>query len=264
MTRRLFPMLTIVALTVSVLACNLGSGTSPAAPTAAPATVAPTNSISPTVASTAEGGECTNEYYPVVQGATWDYSMAGDVPGQFTRSITKVESDAFTEQDVFSAGITRTTAWKCSDGLIALQPEAGAGASLSSKNIAADFHATDVSGVTVPDQLLPGATWNQSLTLEGTESINGQDVKAKNVVQMDCTAADVESVTVPAGTFEAIRGDCKTDQKVTVTIGSMEVPSDVPSVSTVWYAKGVGMVKMEETVTNGPKSTIELTSYKIP
>ncbi len=264
--RRLYPTLSALAIAVSILACSLGSpsapGTSPTSPAGPAATTAPTTSAG----SDSTPDACKNAYYPVVQGAAWDYSMTGAVASQFRRTITVVKSDGFTEQSTFTSGTTLSSEWKCDDGALTdLQPDAAGSASVeTTSGLTANFHTTDFSGTTVPDNIGPGATWNEALTLEGTENISGQDVKAKNVITMDCTGASTESVTVPAGKFDALRADCKVDQKVTITMNGAEIPTDVASTATMWYASGVGMVKTEEVISGSAPVTIELTSYKIP
>ncbi len=257
--RRVTTGIALVVILPSILACSLGTPPSSNAPTA-PATTA----TSPTNASTsAASSACDLQYYPVVKDASWSYTMSGEVSGQFTRSITEVKPDGFTDQDVFSAGITRAGQWDCDDGLIALQPQAGISAMVQSKNLSGNFHTTDSSGVTIPDNLGPGATWNQDITIEGTESINGQNVPAKAHVIMQCNASSVEPITVPAGKFDALRAECKYDMKVTITLNSLTVPTEITSTQVAWYAAGVGMVKAEETIAGG-LTTIELASYHIP
>ena len=192
--------------------------------------------------------------------------MTGAVTSQYTRSITDVRSDGFSEQTVFASGPTTTSEWQCDDGaLVDLQPSAAASATFqSSSGMSMNFKTIETSGVTVPDNLGPGATWNQELTLEGTTTISGQDAKARNVMKMDCTGSNSESVTVPAGTFNAVRADCKIDSKITVTMSGVEVPTDVSTTSTMWYAPDVGLVKIAEVISGSDSVTIELTSYKIP
>ncbi len=254
--------ITGIALAVilpGILACGLGAPPSGNAPTASAATA-----TSPTNASTAAASSnCNLQYYPVVNGASWSYTMSGEVSGQFTRSITEVKPDGFTDQDVFSAGVTRTGQWDCDDGLIALQPQAGISAMVQAKNLSGNLHTTGNSGVTIPDNLGPGATWNQDISVEGTQSINGQDVPTKAHVIMQCSAGSAEPITVAAGKFDALRVECKYDMNVTVTVSGVTLPVEITSTQVAWYAAGVGMVKAEETIASG-LTTIELASYHIP
>jgi hypothetical protein len=259
MFRRLFPILAIVALVLAALACNLSGGSTPATaepsslPSDAPSGPAPTS------------GACANPLYPVVVGVSWTYSMSGTEVGNFTRSIIAVDADGFTDQDVFTSGVTRTGDWTCENGaLIALQPNGGPSGVVQTSTTTAEFQTTAMSGVTLPATVEAGTSWTQNFTLEGTESINGQSIAAKNVTAYACTAGGTESVAVPAGTFNAVRVDCQTDITITITLNDVEVPTNVSTTSTTWYASGIGMVKSDNVITGAENNTIELTAYTIP
>lgn len=69
----------------------------------------------------------------------------------------------------------------------------------------------------------PGDTWTQSTTLEGIETINGVEIPAKNQFSNTCTAIGKESVTVEAGTFDAMHLDCKVDMTITITMNGQDL-----------------------------------------
>jgi len=71
-------------------------------------------------------------------------------------------------------------------------------------------------------------------------------------------------VTVPAGTFDAVRMDCKTDIAITITMNGVDVPTNVSMTSKMWYAPGIGMVKSDNVLSGDMTNTIELTAYTIP
>jgi hypothetical protein len=68
---------------------------------------------------------------------------------------------------------------------------------------------------------------------------------------------------VPAGALEGPRGR-QINGTITVSIAGLEVPTELASVATIWYARDVGMVKTENEISGIGHSTIELTSYTIP
>jgi len=260
MSHRQIPILASVVLLFAALACNL-SGTPTAEP---PVTSVPsaTPAASPVPSLS---GACANSLYPVVAGASWTYTTTIGVIGDYTRTIMTVNADGFTDQDVFSNGVTRTGEWGCDSGsLIAHQPDGGSTGAVQTSNVTAEFQTTALSGVTLPASVNVGDTWTQNFTLEGNESINGRTVPAKNETAYSCTAGGAESVTVPAGTFDAIRVDCNTDITITVTVAGAEVPAHVNATSTMWYAAGVGMVKSDNVVSGSASNTVELTAYNIP
>lgn len=260
--RKLSIVIAVSILILSTLACNIGKQAPPAE--TKPQGENPTKSAPPEQASNSSSGECTNPYYPVVTGATWNYNLTGTYPDTFVRSIVSVDAGSFTDQDVFGRGVTRQGQWNCDNGaLIALDPTSGNSASVSSDKVSVDFSTTSASGVTLPAALNPGDTWTQAVTLEGTETINGAQIPAKNEFLNSCTVAGSESVTVAAGTFDAIRVDCQTSMKITITMNDNPVETPVDITATSWYAENVGMVK-EVTTGDSVNSTIELTSFSIP
>ena len=265
------------AVAVSISACNIGV-TAPPTPAEdiTPSTTQiittdtpPATETSPTEAATATSApaasSCDNPYMPVVQGATWDYKLTGPIPDTYTHTILSVEDDGFTEQDTFGTGVTRQGKWQCDDGnLIALNPSGGNSANVSTEGVSVDFETKEVSGVTLPASIKPGDTWSQSLTLEGTQTIGSTSFAASNQLTNDCTAKGIESVTVQAGTFDAMRVECQTDMNITIALdpnNPMSTPLSLAN--TYWYAENVGMVK---NTTSGADldSTIELVSYNIP
>lgn len=202
---------------------------------------------------------CDNVYMPVVSGATWNYSLAGQVSDTYTHSVLSVSESSFVEQDVFGSGVSRTGEWSCDAGnLTALDPTGG-GASVSTEGQSSVFTATSNTGITFPADPKPGDSWTQSVTLEGSQTINGFNVPATNQVTVSCTVIGFEPVTVPAGTFEALRVDCVNDMVISVVADG----NPFSTTSTSWYAANVGMVK-SVTVGNGLDSTIELLSYSLP
>ena len=260
-------VISIATLVLAMLACNLGS----AAPTDAPSddpnskitgsTQVPVNEA--TVPPAAPNA-CNNPYMPIILGGTWSYSIDGPVPDTYVHTILAVEADSFTEQDIFESGVTRQGKWKCENGnLIALNPSGGGSASVNADGNAVDFQTTALEGVTLPASLNPGDSWSQSLTLEGTQTINGESFPVSNQVTQACNAVGVESVTVPAGTFDAMRVDCKIDMNITMDISGSPFTTPIALNNTNWYALKVGLVKTVSTG-SGLDSTIELTSYLIP
>ena len=251
-------------LILSTLACNVGSQapTEETQPQGGNSTeTAPQEDQS---SSNISRGACDNPYLPIVQGATWNYSMTGDVADTYIHSVISVEASSFSEQDVFGTGVTRQGYWNCDDGaLIMLDPSADTSGTVSTEKATADFKTTSSSGVTLPATIKPGDTWEQAITLEGTEDIGGNQIPAKNEFTNSCKAVGVESVTVPAGTFDAMRVDCQTNMNITITMANTPVTTALKFTTTSWYAENVGAVKTAKTG-DGENSVIELTSYNIP
>lgn len=259
------PLIASSILMLAILACSFGSvpsGTQVPEPATAESEAQVT--ATPNAPLAESTGACTNPYLPIVVGATWEYKLTGAVADTFTRSILSTEAGGFTDQDVFATGVTRQGKWTCENGaLTALDPANGNSASVNSENVTVDFQTTAASGVTLPASPAPGDTWTQTTTLEGTETINGQQIPAKNEFSNPCTAIGMESVTVAAGTFNALRVDCVTNMNITITMSNTPIQNAITFNATSWYAEGVGLVKITATG-SGFDSVTELTAYHIP
>jgi len=243
-----------IAVLLVTLGCNLPADAAPGASTA------PASEAAPPIQDA-----CSNPLYPVMIGAAWTYSMTGLSTGTFTHSITDVRADGFTDQDVFSAGVTRTGEWKCEGGaLTALSPASGASAVVATEQFSTEFQTTDITGVTLPASVNAGDTWTQGFTVAGTQSISGQELDAKGDVSYTCAAGPTETVTVPAAAFDALRVDCDIDLKITVGVAGFGVPTNLASTTTMWYAPGVGLIKVESEISGFGRSTFELMSYSFP
>jgi hypothetical protein len=259
------PLIATCILALAMIACNLGN-TSNA--TQAPATNTSESTVlateAPTMTPDHTTGACDNPYLPVIVGATWKYKLTGPFPDTYTHTVLSVGDNSFSEQDVFSKGITRQGNWNCDHGnLTALNPPSGSSGTVASKNIQVDLHTKSVSGVSLPATINAGDTWTQALDLEGTETINGTASLASNNLTYDCKASGVESVTVAAGTFDAMRVDCTTVAHVVVQMSNNPVDTTLNLTTTSWYVNDVGVVK-SLTSGLGIESTVELISYTIP
>jgi hypothetical protein len=209
-------------------------------------------------------GACFNDYMPIREGATWNYNLTGTVTDTFVRRIIKVDENNFTEQDTFASGVVREMRWRCRNGnLIALNPPSGNFASISEEGVWVTFETNDLEGVTIPNSMQAGAAWQQTMTIAGTQKIYGIDYKARNKINNNCTAVGNEAVTVPAGTFEAVRVDCNIIVDVSLSIEDKPNQTTLTFTNINWFVRNVGLVK-SSSAGEGINATVELTSYAIP
>ena len=216
--------------------------------------------------SSVASGNCNNEYYPVKSGAAWNYTLNSSLSGtdSFTRSILDVSNGSFTDQDAWEIGTTRTGFWSCENGnLTALSLGGLATVSTSEQTFVAT--SQESSGVTYPSVIELGTNWSQNLTISGDmELAEGMSGSATADATQYCTAVGEQSVTVPAGTFNAMKLNCSSTISITVNVEDIAIdPMTIESLSEVYLVRGVGMVKMVDD-NEMAKSTIELTSYAIP
>lgn len=256
-------IIALILLVISSFACNIGATPPNSSPTTESSQQ---NEIPPPVAEIPAQNACDNPYSPVIVGATWTYDLKGPVPDTYVHSIISTDGNTFVEQSVFGTGVTRQGQWNCENGnLIALNPTDGGSSNVSTENgVSVDFQTTELKGITLPATINAGDTWSQEIFLQGTQTIQGNTYPASNRLVSSCIAIGFESVTVPAGTFDAMKTECVTTMNL-----SLELQQGNPTQATIelkannWYVSGVGMVKTTNTG-SGLDSVIELLSYSIP
>jgi hypothetical protein len=229
-------------------------------PASTPASGSPPASGSGAVSSA--GGACTNPWEPVKAGASWNYNITGITTATDIRSILTVAADGFTDQNVFSNGITIPGTWKCSNGALTdMYPFSTVPAGSSS---ASALHTDSVDGTGLPANTKPGNTFLITYHMSGSVTENGTAHPLNEVVSEDCNADNMLSVTVQAGTYDALHLTCRISLTITATVnGAAGQPIVSNSTIQRWFAKGVGLVKSVDTSSAGVRTT-ELTSYNIP
>jgi hypothetical protein len=210
-------------------------------------------------------GPCANPLYPVAPGITWNYQISGSTNDSFVRSINTVSDGGFEDQDVHEDGAIRTGEWNCDAGtLTALDPVGSLSATVQRDAQLTEFHTTTQSGVTLPASIEAGTAWTQSVGVAGTTISNGVSADATNDTSLSCTGVGTENVTVPAGSFDAMRVTCQNSIVITITTAGITITvPEMDFTSDSWYAPGVGLVEVV-TTGGGLDSTMVLTSYSMP
>lgn len=212
-------------------------------------TVAAENTVESSEPITSTGGMpvtgaglCANAYYPVREGSTWNYTDSGSAGSvDYTDTITSIRNDGFTLTTQFD-NLTRTQEWSCTpEGLVALQ----LGGGLTTQSSGLVIETQSASGVTLPVEIHAGDMWNHSIEFTGTMDMAGTPAEAVGTATSDFTAIGTESVTTPAGTFDAMKLQVETVLDYKVTFQGMEVPVIFNSSTTSWYVEGVGWVKSD-------------------
>lgn len=241
-------------------ATNMPTDTVAASTITAAATEAPTQA-----ATEAAAGACANPYYPVKAGATWSYQSTGSIAGtyKFTDTISDVQPNGFTLTTQFDK-LTRTQEWSCDDdGLKAL--ELGGGLEMQNMNL--QVETQNATGVSYPKIINVGDQWDYTLDFTGKMTIGGNAGEAKGSETVHYTAIGMENVTVPAGTFDALKIQGVTTLNVSVTYQGLTIPVAFTSTYDSWLVKDVGMVKSQGTASINNSSfteNIELQTYNIP
>ena len=188
--------------------------------------------------------ECGNPYYPLKSGAQWTYNGP---QGPFTHTISSSGSGIFTINVESGADTFLIQALCMEGGDINLLQVPGDSLSYSGDSGSSTMTTTSNEGVTLPGDIQVGDDWSQ--TIGGEVSAGGQ--KMNFTLNSTYTAIGYENVSVPAGTFNAL----KIEQ-------SSDMGGPKPMIQTLWYVQEVGMVKSEIDI--GELVVQELVSYNIP
>ena len=224
-----------------------------------------TSEVTPVTVS----GLCANTYYPVLEGAAWNYQGTSSETENYTFSntITSVREDGFTVTVEFDE-VTLVQEWSCTpDGILALDMGGGSAGTLTTDNVNLVMDTQNASGITYPKEITPGKTWQHGLEFTGTMDINGESFDVSGNTIYNYTAVGIESVSVPAGTFDAFRLNITTTININLNIGGAEAPVTVTSTGASWFAENVGWIKSESSsdiVGFSTNESIESTSYSIP
>jgi hypothetical protein len=211
---------------------------------------------------------CDYPYFPMRKGASWEYSTGGQTMIETITAITgDMDNATATLQVDMGQGVSLTAEWTCTpEGVISydltnfqLPDGAAAGAKLK---------MTGQTGTSLlpPQKLAPGTTWDNDYTMEmSMDTGAGQSFNISYAISQQYTATGVETVTVGADTYEAIRVDVTGSIKVTglpADIPAGLFPSEIPMAYTEWFARGVGLVR--STSSTGKGDDRLLTKFSIP
>ncbi|MCW5862769.1 MAG: hypothetical protein KIT52_06670 [Anaerolineae bacterium] len=216
-----------------------------APPAAATPTATPTATALPAAATAAPvaAGECDNPFFPAVEGRVMTYRNTVPAFGEseFSHTFSDVTDSSFNVNIDVGDGESVVQKWTCSaDGL--LSPEM---AQMPGMAEGMTFEYVEASGATLPaaDQMTAGHEWTTHYVVEVTMPDLGQGAMSMSeTVDLINTVAGEESVTVPAGTFDAVRVD--TAGAIAVSIAGAPA-SNIEMSMVSWYAEGVGLVRQE-------------------
>ena len=233
-----------------------------------PSSTSPTATVSTPVAAT--GSDCTSEYFPLRTGYQISFAnrlSTGASQNTYTMKVTSVVGSHVTATVDFDSGIHSEQAYDCTDGNVQATGYVDLGAGMSG------VHATAVtrssSGQLIPHDVHVGSVWTAAFTI--STSLGGvSGMPARNIdstVTTERTAEAEEDVTVPAGTFHAL----KVKSITTFTFagaapsipGMGAIPAPAPVVGYEWWVKGKGMVKTTSDM-SGTSIVSEATSILTP
>lgn len=199
---------------------------------------------------TASGGLCSHPYYPVIDGATWVYEIGGDSQAVHTMSV---EEEGKFQVAVVGGESTSILEGLCTEKGIVLMDRGMEGSFFTSTGSASTTSLSQ-DGVTLPNKMQVGDNWTQTFDMVGEGDDSEVRLEAKIINNYNVVGKG--SVTVPAGTFEAL----KIEQNGTLTMSGYEFTTH----GTLWYVEGIGNVQAENGIGNGEMQLVQLVSYNFP
>ncbi len=255
-----------ILLFVVVAACSLSPASSTTGNTVVPPVSAATATSQPVSAS--GSGGCANTYFPVSTGTNWSYSSTGGALGAYTYTMTvaDVSNNGFTtsEQSSLGTGTASIVKWKCKDGKLAALDAGSNSLSMSGSKFSMTSNSVTADGFNIPNTFDIGTTWSEKVTIRGTVQAGTRTMDSQIVSKVDCSAVGVDTITVPAGTFNTVKATCSQTVAVSALVQGTPMPAGAPVAVSItnWYAKGVGLVQSVRSTAGGAE-TITLTQYKV-
>jgi len=202
-------------------------------------------------------GECSHDYFPSELGTTWEIAGTNRMFGAYQKSstITVSSDDGFVVTSDFVDGSgSFSLAYSCSEEGLTLLDPLGQSSSAVATGPSGTATVTTLaqSGITLPADLEGASTWQQYVKWEA----QGDGTVLHGDTTFNYVSRGVEVVTVPFGTFEAIRVD-------TDILGTLEGEDMVACQYTTWMAKDIGAIKGEMSC-SGADDSIELVSFDSP
>lgn len=208
---------------------------------------APTATRTPRPTYTRMPRPCEHAYLTAVVGVNWTYQVSGSPAGdfEFTQRVNAARPDGFTLTSRISQENYVHT-WACSlDGLTAWQFDgvAAAGIALAGGQITLDTDS--VEGITLPAELNVGDRWQQTYTVSGVQSLEGlPDATVSGTLTINNEVIGMESVSVPFGSFEALRIHSYYVYDVRVGNPPFSFSPEIFGTSDSYYAEHIGLVKV--------------------
>lgn len=226
------------------------------------------SSFSEPGSNTDVAGICRNAYYPIGPNIEREYRLeyvSKDLVGEdYTESYTDFNGDRFIAKKKYvsvSGNGTTSKTWLCTpDGLF--ESEYGESRDIEIAGLTEKFETLQSRGISIPAE----ANWKTGKVFTSDYTVKHTVSSDKNMVVADLSekrTAEImgeESVTVPAGTFQAFKVVVKTSSEMKIRGRDNTHNKDL--VTTMWFANGVGMVKSETSNEGKPVATTELLSYK--
>lgn len=186
---------------------------------------------------------CGHDYFPLRAGDEIEYrNMSnGQEMAAYTMRVAESKPGWARLEYVFPGNVAMSHELFCDQGVLRSDTYMDIGSGLGGQM---QTRTETVQGDFMPKDLETGAVWittyNMATTIQGMEGVPGLG-EMKMTVEVENTAMGREKITVPAGTFSAMK--VKSVSRVDMSGFGYGAPTQTSSEYYMWLAKGVGLVK---------------------
>jgi hypothetical protein len=213
---------------------------------------------------------CSNPYIPVVEGLRVQYSSAD---GEISQTIDEVENGGFKVTQIMPDGSSFSMDWECTpEGL------KGFTAQDQLQGMLADFGGAysdiEIDGVALPAGVSVGDAWVMNVRIIVGVAQSGVDSRNTIDLELNFSAISEDTISVPAGSFRALRVDYTTqgvnNLEITAPAGVFtQQLAVIEGSGSDWYVECLGRVKSISTsVVTGiadyrDERTMELSDFRL-
>lgn len=186
----------------------------------------------------------TNIYFPGILGGTITRTSTGSSYAE-TETVTQSSSSSIvtktTDNQSISTSYDKTTYILSGNSVAVSSTTSYSGSSSpTTSTYSPPF-------VILPANLAPGSTATSTSVVTST---TGSQIPVTNTLTITVTINGIESVTVPSGTYQALK------VSGSVTIASSNITSNVID----WYAPNIGLIKEQVSSSSGTPTSMQATS----
>jgi len=204
---------------------------------------------------------CDHPYLPLRSGASWSYDSS---EGGMTWNVTSAGGSAASASATMAFSMpeaTFTINWTCSSAGITSYDFGNISSSAFGEIVTLDVVNSSGSWLPPAESLVPGYSWSNDYTMVVSSSFGGESVELTTTTSESWSVGGMETVSVPAGTFDALRIDGTSTMEMSGFMG-ISVPATTTR-QTFWFAEGVGIVRYTSS-SEGYSGHGDLTGYSMP
>jgi len=204
---------------------------------------------------------CDHPYLPLRSGASWSYDSS---EGGMTWNVTSAGGSAASASATMAFSmpeVTYTVNWTCSSAGITSYDFGNISSSAFGEVVTLDVVNSSGSWLPPAESLVPGYSWSNDYSMVVSSSFEGVSVELTTTTSESWSVGGMETISVPAGTFDALRIDGTSTIEMSGFMG-ISVPPSTTS-QTFWFAEGVGIVRYTSS-SEGYSGHGDLTGYSMP